>query len=134
MTESPPTPEAGIADALGQLSDQTAVLVRREIEAARLEMWERMKQIAPTAGLLGGAGVLGVLAVASSYRFTITILRKVLPPSTAALFATMGYGTAAGYAAVAGWKRLRETPMPYPVDTSRRVGQVVKEATTDGNR
>jgi hypothetical protein len=65
MSHAAATPEEEIAGTLGDLSQQTRNLVRREIESARLEMLEGAKRGAPVivsamaAGVCGRAAVLG---------------------------------------------------------------------------
>ena len=85
MTETPKSPQAGIAEALGDLSEQTRILVRREIDAAQREMWEKAKESAPALALLGAAGTLGLLAAASAYRLTLRLLERRLSPASAVL-------------------------------------------------
>lgn len=116
------SPQAGIGEAFGQLSEQTAILVRREIDAARQEMWAKGKRSAPALALLAGSGVAGVLALASSYRFSLRLLERRLSPATAALVGTAMYGGASAYAALVGVRQLRDAPMPLPTDTIRDTG------------
>lgn len=128
MTETPPTPQAGIADALGDLSEQTRILVRHEIDAAQREMWEKAKQGAPAFALVAGAGVLGLFTAASCYRLTLRLLEKALPPAAAAFAATAGYGAGAACMAVLAARRIRELPPPFPAETAKRTGRAVAEA------
>jgi hypothetical protein len=128
MTETPPTPQAGIADALGDLSEQTRILVRHEIDAAQREMWEKAKQSAPAFALVAGAGVLGLFAAASSYRLSLRLLEKALPPAVAAFAATAGYGAGAACMGVLAARRIRELPPPFPAETAKRTGRAVAEA------
>lgn len=125
MTEQ--SPETGIADAFSQLSDQTASLVRREIEAAQKETLDKLKQSAPGAAMLAMAATMGVLSAASAYRWTLRLLEKRLGPASAALVATAGYGAVAGYLVVEGVRRLRAAPKPLPTDTARQAGSRVED-------
>jgi hypothetical protein len=131
MTDARERAEAGIADAVAQLSNDTAALVRQEIEAARRELWERAQQSAPAVGLLGASAVLAVFATASAYRVGLRFLERIFPPTVAAILATTGYGVAAGYAASEGMRRLREAPPLFPVDTARETAQAVGEAASE---
>jgi hypothetical protein len=131
MTEQ--RPQAGIAEALGDLSEQTRLLVREEIDAAQREMWGKTKAAVPAIGLAGVAGVCAVMAAASSYRFSLRLLEKWLPPATAALLATIAYGGIASGVGVAAARGLRNVPPPFPTETARNVGALVAEtATEDG--
>lgn len=128
MTEPEHTPQAGIADALGDLSEQTRLLVRREIDAAQQELWVKVKKSAPAAALVATAGIFGVLATASSYRYSLRLLEKRLPPATAALLAAGVYGAGAVGAGAAGAQRLRELPAPFPTETARETAALVAES------
>lgn len=127
MTESPQTPETGIADAVRDLSENSQVLVRREIGAAQREMWAKAKESAPVFGLLAASGALGLLAVAAAYRLSLRLLEKALPPVPAALAAAAGYGAAAGYTAVLGARRLRDLPPFFPTETARQAGEAIAD-------
>jgi hypothetical protein len=136
MTESPrptpgtgpsATPQEGIAGALSDLTEQTRILVRREVESAQREMLGKLKASGPAAGLVAGAGFLGMLAAASSYRLSLRLLEKALPPATAALVATVGYGAAAGAAGVVAVRRLQELPPPLPTETAKDATATVAE-------
>jgi len=70
---------------------------------------------------------------ASSYRFSLRLLEKWLPPATAALLATIAYGGIASGVGVAAARGLRNVPPPFPTETARNVGALVAEtATEDG--
>src|SRR3954447_3015499 len=102
MTEQQQSPQAGIAGALTDLSEQTRILVRGEIAAAQRETWGKLKATAPAVGLLAGAGVLGLAASASAYRASLRLLERWLPPTGAALVATAVYGGGAAAAGAVG--------------------------------
>jgi Putative Actinobacterial Holin-X, holin superfamily III len=128
MTQTPETPQEGIADALGTLSEQTRVLVRQEIEAARQEMWDKGKAAVPALALSAVAATLGLFAAAASYRLGLRLLERRMPPGAAALAAMMLYGGGAAAAAVAGARRWRELPPLFPTRTARQAGAALAEA------
>jgi hypothetical protein len=127
MTETPQSPQAGIADAVRDLSDNSRLLVRREIDAAEREMWRKAKDGAPAFGLLAASSALGLLAAASSYRLTLRLLEKVLPPVSAALTAAAGYGAGAVCTAVLAARRLRDLPPFFPTETARQAGEAITD-------
>lgn len=131
MTQQPQGPQSGVAGAFSQLTDETAALVRREIDAAQTETLDKLKRSAPAAGLIAVAGVLAVLALASGHRWFLQLLEKRLPPASAALFAAVGYGAAGGLAASVGAQWLRDAPKPVPTDTARQVGRMVGDVAAD---
>lgn len=119
--------QAGIADALTELSEETRVLVRAELESAEREAWGKLKRAAPGIALVSVGGALGLAAGASSYRFCLRVLERMLGPSFAALAATAGFGGAAYFAVRSGIERLRAAPAPLPTDTARETAATVKE-------
>jgi hypothetical protein len=131
MTEQQQSPQAGIAGALTDLSEQTRILVRGEIAAAQQETWDKLKATAPALGLLGGAGVLGLAASASAYRASLRLLERWLPPSGAALVATALYGGGAAAAGALGVQQLRALPVPFPTDTVAETGALVEETAAE---
>lgn len=119
MTETPQEAQAGVADALRDLSDNSRALVRHEIAAAQQEMWDKAKQAMPAVALLGAAAFFGILTAAASFRLSNRLLEHVLPPATAALTATAVYGAAAGTAGALGVRRLQTTEPLFPARTAR---------------
>ncbi len=119
MSETQQEARDGAADAVRDLSENTKTLVRREIEAAELEMLDKAKQALPALGLLGAAGFFGVLSLAASYRFSVRLLEKTMPPATAAFVAAAGYGAVAGASGAVGIQRLRSAGPLVPAETVR---------------
>lgn len=127
MSETPQQAQAGVADALRDLSDNSRALVRHEIAAAQQEMWDKAKEALPAAGLLAAAAFFGVLSAAASFRLSIRLLEKSLPPAAAAFTATAGYAVAAGAAGAMGIQRLRKIPSLLPVQTARDTARTVAD-------
>jgi hypothetical protein len=128
MTETPQEAQAGVTDALRDLSDNSRALVRHEIAAAQQEMLQKAKQALPAAGLLGAAAFFGVLSAAASYRLSVRLLEKGLSPAAAAFTAAAGYGAAAGAAGVLGMQRLRQARPLFPAETARETASTVADA------
>lgn len=130
MTDDPgttQTPQAGVAQAVGDLSDQTRRLVRQEITIAQREIRDKAAEGAPALALAAAAGVLGLAAGASAYRLTLRLLERRLPPDVAALAAAFGYGAAAGGAAALAVARIRRLPPLLP-ETASRASQAMAGA------
>jgi hypothetical protein len=128
MTEPEHTPQAGIADAFAQLSQETATLVRQEIDAAKTEMLDRLIALAPGAGMLAAGGGAALLAAASAYRLSLRMLEARMSPTKAALLATVMYGAAAAALIPAASRQIRQAPVPFPAETVESTRQAVSEA------
>lgn len=129
MSETPQEAQAGVADALRDLSDNSRALVRHEIAAAQKETLAKAKQALPATGLLAAAGFFGVLSAAASFRLSIRLLEKALPPAAAAFTAAAGYGLAAGAAGAFGVQRLRTVQPLFPAETARETVKTVADTT-----
>lgn len=106
-----------MTDTLQALAGQTRSFVQRQFEAAEREVVSKLKESEPALGALAGAGVLGIFALASSYRLSTRLIEKVLPPVPAAMLATAGFGAGAGWCAVVAVRALRQAPAPLPTET-----------------
>jgi hypothetical protein len=125
MSESPEAAQAGMADALQDLSENSRVLVRHEVNAAQREMWDKAKESAPAFGLVALAGGLGLFAAAASYRLTLRLFEKLLPPIPAAFTAAAAFGTGAAYTATLAARRLRDLPPLLPTETAQQAGETI---------
>lgn len=130
MTDTGRSAQTGIAEALGDLSEQTRLLVREEMGAARQEMWDKAKQATPALGLAGGAGLLGLLTVASAYRWFLRVLERIFGPGLAAFLATAGFGATAALAATRAAGRLRQLPSLFPTATVEQASADLRQAAT----
>ncbi len=128
MTETPEQAQAGVADALHDLSENSRALVRHEIAAAQREMLGKAQQALPALGLLGAAAFFGTLSAAASFRLSVRLLEKSLPPAAAAFAAAAGYGVAAGAAAAIGIQRLQAVRPLFPAETARDTARTVADA------
>jgi hypothetical protein len=131
MTENPQEAQEGIADALQDLSQNSRALVRQEISAAQHEMLDKAKEAAPAVTMLAAAAMLGLLATAASYRATVRLLEKFLPPVPAALTAAAGYGAGAAYTGVLGARKIRQLPPLLPTRTARQASETIASTAAD---
>lgn len=113
-----------------QLSAQTSELIRKEIELAKAELTEKGKTVGKGAGILGGAGVVALLAGGALTAFLILLLSETMDAWLAALIVTLVYGAIAGVMAVIGRDRVREGMPPAPEQTVESVKEDVKWAKT----
>jgi len=132
---SPDLRERSLPELVKQLSDQTTTLLRKEIElakveakeavdVARAEMTEKAKDAGKGAGMLGAAGVIGLLAGIALTAFLILVLATFLPDWLAALIVTVVYAAIAGVLALSGKKQLQEIdPAPKRAIATAKDGQ-----------
>lgn len=95
------------SELLRALTNDVRSLVQQELRNAQSELTDKARVAANGAAMLGGAAVLGALAAGTSAAVLTRMLEKVVPRTTAAMFATALYGSAAGLLAGAGVEELR---------------------------
>ena len=117
-----------VGELLKQLSDQTATLVRQEMELARVELVEKGKQAGIGAGALGGAGLVGLFAVGALTATLILALATFLEGWIAALIVTVLYAAVAGALALVGKSRLQRATPPVPEHAKESLQQDVEVA------
>jgi len=112
--EDPELSERSIADLLRQLSEQTATLVRQELDLAKAELTVKAKQAGLGAGMFGGAGVFGLYAVGALTACVILALSLAVAGWLAALIVAVVYGAIAGGLALTGKSKVQEAVPPVP--------------------
>ena len=126
-----------IGELLRQLSQETATLVRQEIDLAKAEVTEKGKKAGMGAGMFGAAGIVGFLALGALTAFLILALNEFLPAWAAALIVTVVYAAIAGLLAMQGKEKVREASPPVPeqtVETVKEDIQWAKNQTRSGSR
>jgi len=119
-----------VGELVKQLSEQTSTLVRQEMELAKTELAERGRAAGAGAGLLGGGGVLGLLAAGALTAFLILLLSEAMDAWVAALIVAVVYGAGAALLALNGRDRIREGMPPAPEQTVESVKEDVRWAKT----
>jgi hypothetical protein len=112
------------------LADQTTTLVRQEIDLAKAEFSEKGKKAGQGAGMFGGAGVIGFLALAALTAAAILGLATALPDWLAALIVGLVYAGVAGVLALQGRNKVQEAGPPVPEQTVETVKEDVEWAKT----
>jgi Putative Actinobacterial Holin-X, holin superfamily III len=122
--------ERPIGELLRDLSQQTSTLVRQEIELAKAELAEKGKQAGLGAGLLGGAGVVGLLSLGALTACFIAALATAMATWLAALIVAVVYAAIAGALALVGKGRIRQATPAAPEQTIETVKEDVQWAKT----
>jgi len=121
--------DQSIGDLLKQLSQDTSTLVRQEMALARAELTEQGKRAGTGAGMLGGAGVAGLLTLGALTATLIGVLDTAMPFWLAALIATVIWAAVAGVLALQGRNKIKEATPPAP-QTVETVKEDVRWAKT----
>jgi uncharacterized membrane protein YqjE len=125
----PDVRDRSVGDLLKELSQETSTLVRQEMALARAELTEQGKRAGTGAGMLGGAGVAGLLTLGSLTAMLIALLDTAMATWVAALIATVLWGAIAGVLALQGRNKIKEATPPAP-QTVETVKEDVRWAKT----
>ena len=109
--------ENSIADLLSDLSQESVELIREELRLVLSDFMAEGRQVGTSAGLLGGAAVLGVGAFGALTAALISALGR--RPARGGLLVATLYGAGAAGLADAGRKRLVQVA-PQLVETIQR--------------
>jgi uncharacterized membrane protein YqjE len=122
--------EQPIGELLKQLSQETTTLVRQELDLAKAEMAEKGKKAGKGAGMFGGAGVVGFLALGALTAALILALDTGMKAWLAALIVGVVYAAIAGVLALTGKKEVQQATPPIPEQTVESVKEDVEWAKT----
>jgi uncharacterized protein YacL len=122
--------ERRLPELLRQLSEETTRLVRQEIELAKAELTQKGRQAGMGAGLFGGAGAIGLLALAALTTCFILALDAAMPAWLAALIVAVVYGVIAAVLAMQGRNKVKQAVPPVPEQTIETVKEDVQWAKT----
>jgi uncharacterized membrane protein YqjE len=121
--------DESIGDLLKRLSQDTSTLVRQEMALARAELTEQGKRAGTGAGMLGGAGVAGLLTLGALTATLIGVLDTAMAFWLAALIVTAVWAAVAGVLALQGRNKIKDATPPAP-QTVETVKEDVRWAKT----
>ena len=113
-TESNDLRDRPVGELLRQLSQETTTLVRQELELAKAEMTEKGKQAGIGAGMFGGAGVSGLLALIFLSLATVAAFDTGMPTWLAALIVGALWAAVAAVLAMQGRQKVQQATPPAP--------------------
>jgi hypothetical protein len=122
--------ERPVGELLKELSNQTTTLVRQELELAKAEMAEKGKKAGLGAGMFGGAGLAGLLALGALTACLIAALATAMDLWLAALIVAVVYAAIAGALALAGRRKTQEASPPAPEQAIESTKEDVQWAKT----
>jgi len=128
-------PDAGdtsIGELIGNISNDLSQLFRQEVELAKAEVKEEASKAGKAAGMLGGAGFAGYLAVVLLSFALVFALANVMDAGWAALIVAAIWGIIGAVLYSIGRKKLKTVdPMPHrTVDTIKEDAQWLKNPTS----
>ncbi len=106
-TPDPAPTEQSIAELIRSLSAETGDLVRQEIQLLKTDLQDQAKRAGASAGLLGGAALLGLGAFGALTTSLIAALARNGRTSRAAFVVAALYGGGAAAAAVTARDQLK---------------------------
>jgi putative superfamily III holin-X len=115
-----------IGELMRELSAQTSTLVRQELELAKLELTEKGKQAGLGAGMVGGAGVVGLYAAGALTACLVLALATAVTGWLAALIVAVAYGAVAGGLALMGRAKVKQAVPPVPEQATESVKEDVQ--------
>ena len=137
--ESSSTPQTETDRSLGELtrdlSEQTAVLVRKELALATAELKEKGKHAGTGVGLFGGSAAIGFYALGALIATAILALSELVDGWLAALIVSVVLLAIAAAAALVGKRELDQGVPPKPEIAPHEVSvdvETVKESARRG--
>ena len=121
--------EKSIGELVKELSSETSTLIKQEMALARAELTEQGKRAGAGAGMLGGAGAAGLLALGALTATLIALLDTFMATWLAALIVTVIWAAVAGVLALQGKNKIKEATPPAP-QTVETVKEDVRWAKT----
>jgi hypothetical protein len=130
-TRSDEVSETSVGELIGNISDDLSRLFRQEVELAKAELKQEASKAGKAAGMLGGAGFAGYLAVVLLSFALVFGLANVMDAGWAALIVAVLWAIVGAVLYAGGRKKLKDVdPMPRrTVDTIKEDAQWLKNPT-----
>ena len=122
--------ERPIGEIARDLTRDLPLLVRQEVALAKAEMTEKGRVAAPGLGMIGGAGLVALMAAGALTAFLILVLSIFLAEWASALIVGGALGVVAFVLAKQGKERVGEAGAPIPEQTIETVKEDVEWAKT----
>ena len=122
--------ERPLGEIARDLSRDVSLLVRQEVELAKAELTQQGRIAAPGLGMIGGAGVVGLMAAGALTAFLILVLSVFLPEWASALIVAAVLAAVAYLLLKRGKERVEEAGAPIPKQTIETVKEDVEWAKT----
>ena len=110
--------------------DTAVALAKQELALAKAEMAEKGRKAGPGIGMVGAAGVAGLLALGTLTAFLVLALDGAMPNWLAALVVAIGWAVVGAALYFTGRERVREAGPFVPEQTVETVKEDVEWAKT----
>jgi hypothetical protein len=123
--------DSSIGELIGNISNDLTQLFRQEVELAKAEVKQEASKAGKAAGMLGGAGFAGYLAVVLLSFALVFGLANVMDAGWAALIVAVIWAAIGAVLYATGRKKLKDVdPVPHrTVDTIKEDAQWLKNPT-----
>lgn len=122
--------ETSVGDLIGNISNDLSTLFRQEVELAKVELKQEAAKAGKAAGMLGGAGFAGYLAVVLLSFAVVFGLANVIDAGWAALIVAVLWAIVGAVLYAGGRKKLKTVEAPRrTVDTLKEDAQWLKNPT-----
>jgi len=128
----PGSDERSLGELLGDIADNLTTLVKQELDLAKTEAKQEVAKAGKGAGLLGGAGVTGHLALLFASLALMFLLDTWMHTALAALIVTVLWAIVAAVLGARGRKELQELN-PKLETTQRTIKEDVQWAKEQKN-
>jgi len=122
--------ERPLGEIARDLTRDVSLLMRQEVELAKAELTQKGRTAAPGLGMIGGAGVVGLMAAGALTAFLVLVLSVFLPEWSSALIVGAALAAVAYLLVKQGKERVEEAGAPIPKQTIETVKEDVEWAKT----
>ncbi len=119
--------EPSTSELISRLSEESSLLIRKELQLASAEMQHKVKHVGVGAGLFGTAGIVVLFGVGTLIATAILALALVVSGWLAALIVTVLLFTIAGVTAQVGKKQVTQAT---PIAPQQTVASVQRDVDT----
>jgi len=126
--------ERPLPELLREVSQEITTLVGKQVELAKVELSEKAKEAGQGAGMFGGAGLFGLLALGTLSAAVILGLATFLPDWAAALIVSVVYGLIAAVLFARGKAKVSKASPMVPQQTVEAAKDTAQELQSSWSR
>lgn len=104
-----------LGDIVGDITTDMSTLVKQEMDLAKSELRQEVSKVGKGAGLFGGAGAAGLLALFFMSLAITYLLDNWMPVELAALIVAVLWGVVAALMAARGRRQIKEANPQLPI-------------------